>query len=195
MFTCRRWLPRHNAFLAMASGVLLLIGGSIAVVAAQEGAPFKPVGQDATPEDISAWDIDIEPDGTGLPPGSGTVARGAEVYEVKCSRCHGATATEVPGDTQLVRRIPDYWCCATTLYDYINRSMPFYAPQSLEPEEVYSVVALLLYWNEIVPEDFVADATTVPTVEMPRASAYTVNPWTSLLISHQPGDPWSHDKP
>ena len=72
--------------------------------------------------------------------------------------------------------------------------MPYYAPQSLEPEEIYSLVAYLLYMSDIVPENFVANAESVPAVTMPDAALYSVNPWTSGVIA-QPGAPWSHDDP
>jgi cytochrome c len=172
------------------------IKGSAIEVSAQEGAAsdYQPIGRDASNSEIAAWDIDIEPDGTGLPVGSGTVTRGRVIYDAKCLMCHGPTASENPGDTGITPNLANRYCCATTLYDYINRAMPYYAPQSLEPDEIYSLVALLLYLNDIVPEGFVADATTVPAVTMPQAAHYGVNPWTSGVIP-QPGDSWSHDNP
>ena len=81
------------------------------------------------------------------------------------------------------------WCCATTLYDYIYRTMPFYQPQSLQPEEVYGLVALLLHWNDIVSEDFIANGQTVSQVRMPAAERYGMNPYTSSAVP-QEGDPW-----
>lgn len=174
----------------------IFFAGSAIKAAAQDGvaSPNPPIGRDASDAEIAAWDIDIEPDGTGLPAGSGTVARGREIYDAQCALCHGPTASENPGDTGIVPNVKNWWCCATTLYDYIHRSMPYYAPRSLEPHETYSLVALLLYLNDIVPEDFVANAETVPAVTMPAAAHYGVNPWTSGVIA-QPGDPWSHDSP
>lgn len=189
--------PRRSvlAFLFTLIGSLF-IARSVVEVYAQDGSAsaYQPIGRAATESEIAAWDIDIEPDGTGLPAGSGTVAKGREIYDAKCLMCHGPTASENPGDTGIVPNLANRYCCATTLYDYINRSMPYYAPQSLVPEEIYSLVALLLYLNDIVPEDFVADATTVPAVTMPQAAHYGVNPWTSGVI-RQPGYPWSHDDP
>ena len=189
----------HNSsetFLALifALAASLLFTGGIANVAAQEKTVTAnpPIGRDATADEIAAWDIDIEADGTGLPDGSGTVASGREVYDAKCLICHGPTGGENPGDTGITPNLANYYCCATTLYDYINRAMPYYAAQSLKPEQIYSLVALLLHLNNIVPQDFVADANTVPAVKMPAAAHYSVNPWTSGVIE-QPGDPWSHD--
>jgi mono/diheme cytochrome c family protein len=183
------------ALLFALAGSFFFAGNAVEV-AAQDVASLadQPIGRDASESEIAAWDIDIEPDGTGLPAGSGTVARGREIYDAKCLNCHGPTASENPGDTGINPNLANRYCCATTLYDYIHRAMPYYAPQSLKPDEIYSLVALLLNLNDIVPEDFVADATTVPAVTMPQAAHYGVNPWTSGVIE-QPGDPWSHDDP
>jgi cytochrome c len=153
-----------------------------------------PIGRNASNAEIADWDIDIEPDGTGLPAGSGTVAEGRAVYDAKCAVCHGPNASENPGDTGIVPNLATIWCCATTLYDYIHRAMPYYAPKSLQPDETYSLVALLLYMSDIVEEDFVANAETVSAVRMPAAAQYGTNPWTSGVI-RQPGNPWSHENP
>jgi len=186
--------PGTSLALLHALVVSFLFAASIVNVAAQDSTVTAnpPIGRDATAEEIADWDIDIEADGTGLPAGSGTVASGRVVYDAKCLICHGPTGAENPGDTGITPNLANYYCCATTLYDYINRSMPYYAAQSLKPEEIYSLVALLLHLNDIVPKDFVADANTVPAVKMPAAAQYSVNPWTSGVIK-QPGDPWSHD--
>lgn len=172
---------------------VLCTAGTVNVLAQDSTVQANPpIGRDATPAEITDWDIDIEPDGTGLPAGSGTVASGREVYDAKCLMCHGPTGGENPGDTGITPNLANFYCCATTLYDYINRAMPYFAAQSLKPEEIYSLVALLLHLNKIVPENFVANAKTVPAVTMPAAAHYSVNPWTSGIIE-QPGDPWSHD--
>ncbi len=176
--------------------IFITLIGSITNVVAQQNTTteFQPIGRDAIDTEIADWDIDIEPDGAGLPNGSGTVARGREIYDAKCANCHGPTGSENPGDTAIVPNIANRYCCATTLYDYINRAMPYYAPQSLRPEEIYSLVALLLNLNDIVPENFIANASTVPAVTMPQAAHYGINPWTSSVI-RQPGYPWSHEDP
>lgn len=165
-----------------------------AVGTAVSGSPEYPetfgFGREATPEEIQAWDIDVMPDGTGLPPGSGTVAQGAAIYATKCAACHGPTGAEGPND-RLVGREPrdgfpfgtdvellgqrtigTYWPYATTLYDYIYRAMPQNAPGSLTPEEVYSLTAFLLHANEIIPEDAVMTAETLPQVEMPARDRF-----------------------
>ncbi len=141
------------------------------------------VGRMATAEEVRAWNIDVMPDGTGLPPGSGTVDQGEKIYRVKCAACHGATGVEGPFDRlvgrdwgknfdfginrHLTKTIGNYWQYATTLYDFIHRAMPQNAPGSLKPDEVYSLVAYLLYRNQIIQRDEVMDAQSLPEVVMP----------------------------
>ncbi|MFI5206617.1 MAG: c-type cytochrome [Gemmatimonadales bacterium] len=139
-------------------------------------------GRAASPAEIRAWDIDVRPDGTGLPRGSGTAKQGAPIYASKCASCHGATGKEGPfdqlvgreprdfsfgRDINLVQTIGNYWPYATTIYDYINRAMPQDAPGSLTPEEVYALTAFLLWKNEIVAETTLIDAHSLPRVVMP----------------------------
>jgi S-disulfanyl-L-cysteine oxidoreductase SoxD len=143
---------------------------------AQAPARFD-IGRAATPDEIRAIDIDVMPDGRGLPPGTGTVAEGAAVYAAKCQSCHGAngqggTFDRLVGREPQVKTIGSYWPYATTLYDYTARSMPFLQPGTLTPNEVYSVVAYLLHLNEIVPESAVMDATTLPAVKMPARDKF-----------------------
>jgi cytochrome c len=148
------------------------------------------VGRIATDAEIRAWDIDVSPDGTGLPQGRGTAKVGEAVYSEKCASCHGMNGEGGPAD-RLVGRDPrsgflfgqslsflekksigNYWPYATTLFDYTNRAMPQNAPRSLTGDEVYSLVAYLLYKNEIVAEDFVVDALTLPAIAMPAANRF-----------------------
>jgi cytochrome c len=158
----------------------------------QRSAPETPerfgFGRAASAADVAAWDIDVRPDGQGLPSGSGTVADGEQVYAAKCAPCHGATGTEGPydrlvgpvprdsfpfaRDPSLVLTIGNYWPYATTLYDYINRAMPLAAPGSLRANEVYALVAYLLWRNEIVGRDEVMDARTLPAVVMPARDRF-----------------------
>ena len=155
-----------------------------------DGAPRFGFGRPATPEEIRAWDIDVRPDGTGLPSGRGTVAAGAALYSEQCAVCHGADGRggefealvgreprkgfPFGKDAKLVelRTVGNYWPYATTLYDYINRSMPQAVPGTLTPDEVYSLVAYLLHLNEIIPKDAVMDAQTLPKVVMPARDRF-----------------------
>ena len=147
------------------------------------------IGRDATEAEIAALDIDVRPDGAGLPPGSASVAEGARVYAAKCAVCHGPTGTEGPNN-RLVGREPregfpfgtvrgqyrktvgNYWPYATTLFDYVNRTMPLDTPGSLTANEVYAAAAYVLYLNEIIPEDAVMDAKTLPAVVMPARDRF-----------------------
>jgi cytochrome c len=140
-------------------------------------------GRPATSDEIKAWTIAVRPDGTGLPPGDGTARQGAVVYARRCARCHGATGREGPftrlvgreprqgfpfgRDPTLVRTIGNYWPYATTVYDYVNRAMPLDAPGSLKPDEVYGLVAFLLWRNELIADTAQLNAQTLPRVVMP----------------------------
>ena len=139
----------------------------------------------ATPEQIAGWDIDAKPDGTGLPPGSGTVQHGEEIYARLGAKCHGAKGEGGEGVPPLVggigslntdaplKTVGSYWPYAPVLYDYIHRAMPADNPQSLTSDEVYALCAYLLYLNGIVPEDAVMDAETLPQVVMPNHAGFT----------------------
>ena len=124
-------------------------------------------------------DIDVMPDGTGLPPGSGSSADGARIWERVCRGCHGpngegGTAAPVvgrdPGGRPLT--IGNFWPYATTLYDYISRAMPQTAPGTLTPDQVYALVAWVLTKNEIIAEDTVMNAETLPAVVMPARDLF-----------------------
>lgn len=142
-------------------------------------------GREATEARVAEWDIDVRPDGAGLPPGSGSVAEGREVYMVHCVACHGPTGTEGPNDVLVnteqwdlfptSRAIGNYWPHATTLYDFIRKAMPQLTPGILSDDEVYAVVGYLLYLNEIVPEDAVMNAETLPAVVMPARDRFVVD--------------------
>lgn len=139
-------------------------------------------GSPADEARIALWDIDVRPDGAGLPPGGGTVEAGARVYREQCATCHGPTGAEGPND-RLVgtepwerwprgRAVGNYWPYATTLYDYVRKAMPQSSPGSLTPDQVYAVIAYVLYLNGIVGEQAVMDAQTLPAVEMPARDRF-----------------------
>ncbi|TXK49273.1 cytochrome c [Pontibacter qinzhouensis] len=138
-------------------------------------------GKAATASQIALLDTDVRPDGRGLPVGSGDVVTGRKLYAAKCAACHGATGTEGPFDKLVTaagargnngKTIGTYWPYATTLYDYINRAMPFNAPGSLTPDEVYSLTAYLLHANNILPADAVMTAQSLPQVQMPAKERF-----------------------
>ena len=134
-------------------------------------------GSAASVERVAMWDIDVKPDGEGLPPGSGTVAEGEQVYLMQCIACHGPTGTEGPNDVLVTREpweewpagrtVGGYWPYATTLYDYIVKAMPQLTPGTMTADETYAVIAYILYLNDLVPEDAVMNAETLPSIEMP----------------------------
>ena len=166
--------------LALGLVALLMVAAGGATEADEERFGF---GRPATEEEIAGWDIDVEPDGTGLPEGRGTVAQGEAIFNQSCVACHGQGGEGGPMDRlvggfgsldtdQPVKTVGSYWPYATTLYDYVNRAMPFDNPGSLTPDEVYAVVAYVLYLNDIVGEDAVMDAESLPRVEMPNRDGF-----------------------
>jgi mono/diheme cytochrome c family protein len=176
----------------VSSFVLVLSLGALACSgSSSEGRQYASVGRDATPDEIKAWDIDFNPSGANLPAGSGTYARGVEVYAKQCAACHGpkgegmAPFPKLVGaeptnfafaeDTKLTKTIGNYWPYATTLYDYINRAMPFATPGVLPPEDVYSVVAFLLAENGIITREQVMDAKSLPLVKMPARDRFVMD--------------------
>ncbi|MCS6327148.1 MAG: cytochrome c [Nitrospira sp.] len=178
MFRCKA------AILVLSAGGLVVLLGGVGI--AEEPLRYG-FGRPAAEGEIRALNIDIDPTGAGLPPGQGTVQQGAAVYANKCASCHGLTGTEGPKDRLVdghdslatahpVKTIGSFWPYATTLYDYIHRAMPLNAPQSLTPEEVYSVVAWLLHQNGIIPADMIIDAQTLPAVKMPNRGVFVSDP-------------------
>ncbi len=168
--------------------ISLFLSISLAVVvwSAPEDNSFH-LGRVATDEEVSAWDIDVGPDGAGLPVGRGTVEQGAKVYAVHCASCHGATGVEGPmprlvggqgtlTTTRPVKTVGSYWPYATTVFDYINRAMPFTAPQSLGSNQIYSLVAWLLFRNGLLEEDAVLNQETLPKVRMWHRDGFVADP-------------------
>ena len=145
------------------------------------------VGQPVTPAAIEDWGVNISPMGDGLPAGGATASEGRRVYQQRCARCHGTNGTEGP-DSVLVggngsltsgaarKTVGSYWPLATTLWDYINRAMPFDQPGVLTPDEVYGSVAYVLYLNGIIGESARMNATTVPEVQMPNRDGFVPDP-------------------
>lgn len=144
------------------------------------------LGKPINPADIAAWDISILPDGTGLPPGSGTPAQGASVYVQKCLMCHGVDGKGGPNNALIgnppltdrerdpVKTIANYWPYATTIFDFIRRTMPWQQPRSLTNEEVYSLTAYILSLNKLIGENDTMNAETLPKVRMPNRDGFIV---------------------
>jgi cytochrome c len=181
---------RHGTLVL---AVLWLVSVGTKIPRAEQNKPTPApqtfgIGRVATTDEIAARDIDIGPDGAGLPPGRGTAAEGAVTYAAKCASCHGTTGTEGPNDVlvargasgafpfandpKVPRAIGNYWPYATTLFDYIRRAMPPNTPGSLTDTEVYGLVAHLLAWNGLVAADAVIDAQSLPKVRMPARDRF-----------------------
>jgi len=165
--------------------LLMLLGGS-----ALAQSPTYGVGRTPSAEEIRAWDISISTTGEELPPGRGTAKEGALVYRRQgCAGCHGATGTGGRAPTLLKRKAgPDVhpWNLgrilpirspyATTVWDYLNRGMPLNREGTLTADEVYALTAYLLYINDVIPEDEVLDAQSLPKVKMPNRDAFAPLP-------------------
>src|SRR5438874_2467849 len=174
---------RPSAFvLAICSATLVAIcGATLSGSRDQLG-----VGRPPTADELKAIDIEVLPDGRGLPAGSGTAERGKTVYANRCVSCHGATGKEGPQDVLVggqgtlasakpLKTVGSYWPYATTLWDYINRAMPFDHPGTLPADDVYAMTADLLDLNGIVHEGDVMDATTLPRVQMPNRNGFVAD--------------------
>ena len=145
------------------------------------------LGETATSAQIAGWDIDVRPDGLGLPEGEGSVEDGEMLYEDKCASCHGTFGEGegrwpklAGGLGTLSQERPDktvgsYWPYASTLWDYIHRAMPFPAPQSLAVDEVYAITAYVLNLNDLVDDDFVLSRDNFSTIEMPNKDGFFVD--------------------
>ncbi|MEM7496634.1 MAG: cytochrome c [Pseudomonadota bacterium] len=147
------------------------------------------LGREATPAEIAAWDIDVRPDGQGLPEGSGDVLTGEEIFAEQCAHCHGDFGEGVDrwpvlagGQGTLthdrpVKTIGSYWPYLSTVYDYINRAMPFGYAQSLAPDDVYAITAYLLYMNDVVTDDeFVLSHENFAELSLPNEENFVEDP-------------------
>lgn len=145
-------------------------------------APTPHLGRAARADLVRAWSLSVYPDGRGLPPGSGTAALGGPIYRQRCARCHGADGEGGSGGTLVGRgsltdpdpdqTVGNYWPYATTLYDFIRRSMPMDAPATLSDDDVYAVSAYLLHLNQIVGLEDRLDADSLPRIRMPNRDGF-----------------------
>jgi cytochrome c len=163
-----------------------LFAGAIALVLASPVLAYD-FGRPATPDEIAVWDIDVRPDGKGLPPGSGTAAHGKQVFADKCAACHGDNGVggikdrlaggrgTLTSDTP-VKTVGSYWPYATTLFDYIHRAMPYQAPGSLSNDDTYAVAAYILSLNGILPADAKLDRDSLLKIRMPNRDGFVPEP-------------------
>jgi len=164
--------------LAALAAVALALAFSTLPALAQTTGLGKPVSE----ADISRWDITILPDGTGLPPGSGSPEQGAKIYAEKCAACHGEAGkggvspaypalvggAPLTDGIDTLKTIANYYAYATTVFDYIRRGMPYNMPRSLDDHEVYALTAYVLSLNKLIGANDVMDAKTLPQVKMPN---------------------------
>ena len=183
-------MSRSARFAALAASVLAGVVASAGMMAAAQKAPAakpaaasKPlgIGREAKPDEIAGWDIDIRPDGKGLPPGKGTVKQGEAIYMQQCAACHGefgesagrwpivAGGTGTLSSDDPVKSIGSYWPYASTVMDYIRRAMPFGNAQSLSNDELYAVTAYVFYLNDIIKDEhFELNANSFKTIKLPN---------------------------
>jgi cytochrome c len=170
----------------MPSPKLIILGVIAAGVLTSQALAFD-FGRPATPDEIKLWDIDVRPDGKGLPEGSGTVAQGKQVFADNCVACHGdngqggikdrlvgghgSLASDMP-----IKTVGSFWPYATTLFDYIRRAMPYPTPGSLGNDETYAVAAYILSLNGIVPADGKLDRESLPKIKMPNRGGFVPDP-------------------
>jgi S-disulfanyl-L-cysteine oxidoreductase SoxD len=145
------------------------------------------LGRPALPEEVAAWNKDVRPDGAGLPVGSGDAIIGEEVFAEKCAACHGDFAEGIDNWPKLaggmdtlnrkdpLKTVGSYWPHLSTVWDYVNRSMPFGAAQTLEPDEVYAIVAYILYSNDLIEDDYVLSNENLAAFELPNADGFFVD--------------------
>jgi len=168
----------------MSTRKAILCAAALALAATTAWADGPNLGKPITPQELAPWDIHIMPDGTGLPPGSGTSAQGAPIYAQKCAACHGedgkggTNAGVVGGPPRASldggKTIANYWPHATTLFDFIRRAMPYQAPKSLTDNEVYALTAYILALNKLISETDVVDAQSLPKVKMPNRDNFII---------------------
>ncbi len=168
-------------FLSATALALMLTGVTGSLVLAEK----LGIGRIAHPDEVAAWDIDVRPDGAGLPQGSGNVLDGEEIYIGLCASCHGdfgegigrwpvvAGGQDTLRDDRAVKTLGSYWPYLSTVFDYVRRTMPFGEPGTLSDDDVYALVAYLLYANDIVlDEDFELSRENFLSVRLPNEDGF-----------------------
>lgn len=168
----------------MRSALLMLLAAAAPAIAQ---SPKYGIGRVPASGEIQAFAISVDPDGKGLPDGSGTAAAAKELYSNRCAKCHGANGEgrdSVPlagGQGTLknpkpLRTVGSYWPYATTIFDYVNRAMPFDRPGTLTHDQVYALTAYILFLNGLAQENTVIDAKSLPKVQMPNRNGFVADP-------------------
>ena len=172
----------HSVPITAAWLALCLAAGAAFAEGPNRGQPIDPAA-------LGAWDISVQPDGTGLPPGAGTPAQGARLYAEKCAQCHGSegqggvagvTSAPLVGGGAItdiaasLKTIANFWPYATTVFDYIRRAMPWQQPRTLTDDEVYALTAYILARNKLIGDTDTMNAETLPKVRMPNRDGFII---------------------
>lgn len=189
-------MSRFHKLATSAVAGLMIVGAFAApAMSGQLG-----LGREALPQEVAAWDIDVRPDGQGLPPGKGTVAQGEEKFAEQCAACHGdfgegvdrwpvlAGGRDTLKSDNPVKTVGSYWPFLSTVFDYVHRAMPFGYAQSLSNNEVYALTAYILYLNDIVDDDFELSKENFTEVKMPNEANFFDDPRpdTALVTQKEP---------
>src|SRR4051812_48728905 len=163
---------------------LLVLGFSAIVISGVLLAQGPKLGKPVSEADVAGWDVNVLPDGTGLPAGGGTPAEGARIYTVKCAGCHGqegkgGTNSKLVGGDRIKtidaeKTIANFWPYSTTVFDYIRRTMPWRQPRSLTNDEVYALTAYILSLNKIIGANDTMNVQTLPKVRMPNRDGFII---------------------
>jgi S-disulfanyl-L-cysteine oxidoreductase SoxD len=172
-------MSMHRMLVCIACLGFGLIGNSAWAEGPNLGIPIDPA-------DVGEWDISVMPDGTGLPPGSGTPPQGAGIYAEKCVACHDENGKHRFGFSPLwgggkitdisagMKTIENFWPYATTVFDFIRRGMPWTKPRSLTNDEVYALTAFILAKNKLIGETDIMNSETLPKVQMPNRNGFII---------------------
>jgi len=171
--------------MSMPRPAVSVIALAVVMATGSAFAETPNLGKPIDEADITAWDISILPDGTGLPKGSGTSAQGMAIFAEKCASCHGENAKGGPaaalvddrplaGISAANKTIKNFWPYATTVFDFIRRAMPFQSPRSLTDDEVYALTAYILAQNKLIGESETMNEETLPKVKMPNRDNFII---------------------
>jgi len=183
----------------------LSVGAVATMMALPAVAQTYGLGRAALPEEIAAWNLDVHPDGTGLPEGQGDAIVGEEIFAAKCAACHGDFAEGIGNWPKLaggmdtldhedpLKTVGSYWPYLSTSFDYIRRSMPYGNAGTLTADETYAIVAYILYSNDLIEDDFVLSKDTFLDVKMPNADGFILDNRMETEVAIWSGEPCMTD--
>jgi S-disulfanyl-L-cysteine oxidoreductase SoxD len=183
----------------------LSVGAVATMLALPAVAQTYGLGRTALPEEVAAWNLDVYPDGTGLPDGQGDAIVGEEIFAAKCAACHGDFAEGIGNWPKLaggmdtldhedpLKTVGSYWPYLSTSFDYIRRSMPYGNAGTLTADETYAIVAYILYSNDLIEDDFVLSKDTFLDVEMPNADGFILDNRMETEVAIWTGEPCMTD--